>query len=77
MRAVIFEIEDGFVVSISTASNEIELMAEETVKSLGLAEAMIEQTASRLKHGTNDVDLIYNLSDCIFTKLPKPRISHQ
>ena len=40
MRAVVSEIEDGFVVSISTVSdeNEIELVAEETVESLGLAE---------------------------------------
>lgn len=78
MRAVVSEIEDGFVVSISTVSdeNEIELVAEETVESLGLAEEMIEQTAAKLKHRMNDVDLIYNLSDGIFTKLPKSRLSH-
>lgn len=70
LRAVVSEIEDGFVVSISTVSDEseMELLAEETVKGLGLAEAMIKQTAEKLKHGMNDVDLTYNLYDGIFTK---------
>ena len=78
LRAVVSEIENGFVVSISTVSNEndIELVAEETVESLGIAEAMIEQTAAKRKYRMNDVDLMYNLSDGIFAKLPKSRLSH-
>ena len=50
LRAVVSEIKDGFVASISTLSdeNEIELVAEETVEGLGLAEAIIEQTAANL-----------------------------
>ena len=72
------EIKDGFVVSISTISseNEIGLMAEETVKSLDLVEIMIKQMTAKFKHRMNDIDLICNISDGIFNKLPKSRLSH-
>ena len=51
LRAVVSEIEDGFVVSILIVSNEIELVAEETVESLDLAEPMINKQPRNLSAG--------------------------
>ncbi len=78
LRAVVSEIGEGFIVSLSTISNEdeIELVAEETVESLMLTEAMIKQTAAVYKCRIDDVDLIYNLFESIVTKLPKSRLPH-
>ena len=73
MRAIVSEVEDSFVVSISTVSdeNDIEPMAKETVERLGLAEIMIEKMATRLDFKMNYVDLMRNLSGGIFTNFSK------
>ena len=68
--------KDSFLVSISAVSDKIELVAEKTAENLGLAEAMIEQTAAELRHRMNDVDLVYNLFGAILAMIPKSRLRH-
>lgn len=79
LRAVVSEIEDSFVISILTVSDEdeIELVTEKIVESLGLAGTMIEQTVAKLKRRIEGVGLICNSSNITLTKLPKSRPPHE
>ena len=76
LRAVVSEMEDGFVVSTSIVSdgNDIKLVVEEIAESLSQAEKVINKTAAKLQHRRGGVKLMYNLSDGMFTKFPKSRL---
>ncbi len=75
LRAVVTDLESGYVVSVSRLSDdgEVEILGEEEVGSIVAAHQFLERIATDCSFPADRVERLYNIKGRITNKPPKGR----